>query len=665
MGASPLMSVGLRAMAASYTAMQTTGHNIANANVEGFSRQSAQMATAKGQFTGAGFIGKGVDVKTVERAHDQFLTRAAAIARSMSSMDAARHDRLTQLENVFPTGESGVGYTTGQFLNALVDLASRPGDSATRQVVLARGRDLATRFNSAAGQLESLQAGVTEDLKASVTQINGLSRSIAKVNDEIAASRGLGQPPNDLLDERDRLVGQLAGLVDITTVAADDGTLGVFIAGGQRLVLGNDVGQLQVVPDAADSARASLGLKEGAGVRIIDPASLGGGSVAGLLRFQNHDLVDGRNLIGQLAAAIAGAVNAQQRLGVSLQQPLGSAPSQALFGLAEPRVVPASTNVRDASGGFAAEVRLTVVDPSQLLAADYDLRPDPAAPGTFQLTRLTNPPLSRSVVPGDVVDGLRIDFSGAPPATTDRFLLQPVGNAAASLSMLLEDPRDLAAASPLTALVDAANRGTAAVQSLTVVAPPPFPAGIATLSFTSDAGDYDWQVTDAGGALLAAGSGRWTPDEPVPTPPADINGFALRLSGAPRSGDVLRVVPTEPQFLAANNGNAQALSALRDALLVGRTLLADGSYGGGNTAGDAYASALADVGVRVQTAESSAAISGSVSAQAEQARSQTSGVNLDEEAAALIQYQQSYQAAAKVLQVAQSLFETLLQTAGA
>ena len=160
MGASPLMSIGLRAMSASYASMEATGHNIANANVAGYSRQQAELATAKGQYTGAGFFGKGVDVKTVTRAHDAFITRAAATAKSLASLDAARQERLQSLEQVFPTGEAGIGYTTGQFLNALVDLASRPGDSATRQVVLARAEDLAgapwTRLTHAPEQLSIL-----------------------------------------------------------------------------------------------------------------------------------------------------------------------------------------------------------------------------------------------------------------------------------------------------------------------------------------------------------------------------------------------------------------------------------------------------------------------------------------------------------------------------
>ncbi len=661
MTASPLMSLGTRAMTAAYASLQTTGHNISNANVAGFSRQSVELATAKGQYLGTGFIGKGVDIASVTRAHDEFLTRAAAQTKSLASMDAARHERLTQLQNVFPTGEAGLGYTTGQFLNSMSDLAARPGDYSTRQVVIARAQDMATRFNAASTQLAGIQQGVTEDMRTIVKTINGITASIGAVNQQIAALNGTGQPPNDLLDQRDRLLNELSGYLQVSTIPASDGTVGVFTAGGQRLVLGIDVQQLNVVPDPDDVSRSALELDDDGAVRLLKMETLGGGSLAGLMRFQNQDLVDGRNLIGQMAAAVAGVVNQQQTLGVNLQQPLGSAVSQPFFSVGAPQAVPASTNTRDGSGAYAADVTLTVTDPTALQAADYSLAPDPAGSGQFVLTRLSSPPLVRMINSGDVVDGVRIDVTGTA-APTDRFLLKPVGDAAATLTALLQDPRDVAAASPLIASMDPANTGTAAVAAMTMVATPAQPAATAHIVFTDNLGNYTWDLLDAAGNSIGSGTGTWSAGSTIPAPPNDINGFSIELSGVPRSGDMLDVAPITPEFIASNNGNALSLAALRDLSFVGRTMAADGSTSGGAIATDAYAAAMSTVGVRVQSAKSTADISAAAAGQAEDARSASSGVNLDEEAARLIQFQQSYQAAAKVLQVAQSLFETLLQT---
>jgi flagellar hook-associated protein 1 FlgK len=228
---------------------------------------------------------------------------------------------------------------------------------------------------------------------------------------------------------------------------------------------------------------------------------------------------------------------------------------------------------------------------------------------------------------------------------------------ASDMRTALNDPRGIAAASPVTATVAATNTGTASVASLRVVNSSIDPEQTASISFTSATGDYNWELRDRStNALVSAGSGTWTAGQPIA-----LNGFELSLNGVPRSGDSLSVAKTA--FPASNNGNALALVDLRDADLLGRSLQSSGQVGGGRTFAEAYAATLADVGVRVQGAETSASISASVAEQTESARAAASGVNLDEEAARLLAFQQSYQAAAKVLQVAQSVFDTLLDIA--
>ena len=651
MGTSPLMSLGIKAMAANYAALQTTGHNIANANVAGYSRQQAELSTSGGQYSGAGFFGRGVDVKTVTRSHNEFLTREAASARSLSAMDASRLSQLRRLEAIFKPGEMGLGNATSEFMNAMVDLSSRPADSATRQVALARAGDLASRFSEAGIALDDVQAGVNAELRTAVAEVNGLAKSIAETNQRIAALRGLGQPANDLLDERERLISRLSAHVQVTRMEAQDGTMSVFIGGGQRLVLGTVAASLKVVQDESDSSRTAVGINEGGAQRRLSADTLGA-SVGGLLRFQNEDLVSARTLIGRLAASVGGAVNDQQMKGVNLQTPLGLVPSVALFGMGPAQAQAHAANARSPSGAVLGAVTLTVTDPTALQASEYDLQETATGSGSWMLTRLSDGQRT-AVSSGDVVDGMQIDFTAAPPQSGDRFLLQPVTRAANGMARLLDDPRDLAAASSLLATTAPANLGTATVASLQVTAAPlPVPGATARLTFTSNTGDYSWELFDASSTLLRSGTATWQAGQPVPTPPLDINGFTLQLNGVPRSGDILNVEPTPASALASNNGNALALLALRDANITG-----------GRTATDAWSYAMADIGVRVQGGQASADISDSVAGQAERSRSSVSGVNLDEEAARLIQYQQSYQAAAKVLQVAQSLFDTLLQTA--
>lgn len=653
MSASPLFSLGVKAMAANYAALQTTGHNISNANVAGFSRQQVELVTSQAQFSGAGYFGKGVDVATVTRSHNAFLTGEAARSSSFASADGVRLSKLKELESVFKTGEAGLGHAVSSFINGMADLANLPGDAATRQVVLTRAADLASRFAQAGQTLDDIQTGVSADLRASVNNINALAKSVAAVNQEIASLFGRGQPANDLLDQRDRLIAQIGQQVQTTRIDAPDGTVGVFIAGGQRLVLGAEVAELAVQPDPTDPRRVSVGLVAGPQINLIEPSSLGGGTVAGLLRFQNTDLVDGRNLVGRLAAETGLAVNQQQQRGLSLQ---GITPAPALFSITAPSAVPNASNARDVNGILLAAVQMSYSgEPGTLKASEYDLRADEANPGNWRITRLvggqlsTDPADSQSFSgPTTRFQGIDIDWSGGPPQAGDRFRLQTVGRAANDMATLLRDPRDLAAASPLVATAAASNAGTVQVGTLTVIAAPvPTPGGSDTLSFTRlvpPVGGFDFSVTSS----LTGNSALWNPGQPL----VGGNGYTLNVSGVPANGDSLLVVPTPANALASNNGNANSLLGLRDlGLIEGKTLT------------DGYAQALADMGSRVQSGQSAASISAAVAQQAEASRAEVSGVNLDEEAAKLIQFQQSYQAAAKMLQVAQVLFDTLLQTA--
>lgn len=648
-----LMSLGTRAMFANYATLQTIGNNIANANTPGYSRQQVELGTAGGQSTGAGFFGQGVNVQTVTRASDAFLTRDAAMSKSQAARDAARLEQLERLEKVFPTGESGLGYAAGDLLNAFVDVANRPQDASARQVVLARAEELASRFRAADSQLDALQSGVTEDVKNSVTVVNTLAKRVADINRQIASAQGSGHAPNDLLDQRDQLISEIGSYVQVTTIEADDGSLGVFIGGGQRLVLGSNAQQLKVVPDAYDAAKVRLAISEAGGERLLPEDSLVAGKLPGLLAFQNQDLADARAMIGQLASAIAGAVNRQQSLGLDLGQPAGS--GAPLFALGAPAALPASTNARDAGGNFLSSVSLTVADPKQLQASDYELRTDASTPGQYFLTRLSDG-VTRTVADGDTVDGFTLAIGTPAPGATDRFLLQPVSQAAQGMARVLNNPNGIAASSPVVATVASSNTGTATVGSLTVTSTALDPTQTANISFTDDSGNYNWELRDASNAVVSSGTGTWTAGSTIA-----LNGFELTLAGVPRSGDAVQVAPTT--FPAANNGNALSLLALRDAGIVGEQLLAGGVVSAGESITSAYASAMADIGVRVQSARSSSNISTAVATNAEAARAGVSGVNLDEEAARLIQFQQAYQAAAKVLQVAQSVFDTLLSVA--
>ena len=642
---SGLLSIGKSAMFANYAALQTVGNNIANANTPGYSRQQIQLADAPAQFTGSGFFGKGVTVATVRRAYDQLLTTQATSAGSTAAGDSARLDKLTQLENVFPIGTSGIGYAAGDLLNAFVDVSSNPTDASARQVALGKAQELASRFRDAGEQLSGLQTAVAQDVKASVGAINALARQVAALNQQIGALKGSGQPPNHLLDERDQLISDISKHINVTTLASDDGSLGVFVGGGRNLVLGGVANTLKAVPDSFDPAKVQIALSEGTTDRLIPADALSGGSIAGLLKFQNDDLTHATRLLGQMATAITGAVNRQQSLGLDLGQPAGR--GAPIFSVGNARVLGASGNAGTAQFG------VSVSNAAQVQASDYDLAFDGS---NYSLTRqpggqaVTGSPFTPALMAAGVsVDGLTLQLSAGTAQAGDRFLVQPAALAAQSMQLVLTDPRGLAAASPFTAGTGANNLGTASVASVRAVSPSAAPSLTADITFTSNTGDYNWSLND--GTTVTTGSGTWAAGTPIA-----LGGFELRLDGVPKSGDTAKVASTRSP--AGNNGNALEFVKLGDSALVGNT-----ATQAGLNITDAYASALASIGVRVQGGKTAAGISTVLAGDAETARSNKAGVNLDEEAARLIQFQQSYQAAAKILQVAQAIFDTLLQTA--
>ena len=662
-----LFSIGARAMSANYAALQTTSHNVANASVQGYSRQRVEQEAVPGMRTGSGFLGNGVRVNTVSRAHSELLSREARASNSLAALDSTHLDLLSNLEDAFPTGDAGLGQAATELFGAFSDLASHPADSSARLAVLARADELAQRFVSSGEHIDALQAGVVTDLRTSVTSINQLSGNIARLNGEIAELQAQGHDPNDLLDQRDQLLQELSGFVQISTVTAEDGSVGVFAAGGHRLVLGKESSRLEVQADRLDPQRAALGLREANGTLItLSSAALsGGGSVGALLTFQNQDLVAARNSLGQMATALSARVNLQQARGLDLGSPSGA--GQALFtdfvAQSQSGGLRGLADTRNSDPTGTAEIRVS--DASLLEAAEYVLQMQPDS--SYVMTRTSDGQRFLSADGSSFTHesgspafnpGFTLSLSGGI-APGDRFLLQPVAQASTSLRRVLDDPRGVAASAPVTATAAAANTGTATVGSLTVTANS-FDATLTlqgTLSFTSDSGDYtySWQQLDASNAVVASNTitGTWQPGGSM-----DLDGFAgLKLAGTPKAGDVFGIATTRSP--STNNGNAQALNALRTETLVGRDWAGTG-ISGGATITDAYAAALAEVGTRVQSAEFASDISTAAASAALQQRDSVSGVDLDEEAARLMEFQKSYEAAAKVLQVAQSVFDALL-----
>ncbi len=649
-----ILNIGTQALQANQVALQTAGNNIANVNTPGYSRQKVVLQDIPGQFTGGGYIGKGVEVQTIQRNYDLFLTRQATLAASTSSADTTRADKLKQLEDIFGGGTNGLGASISDMLNAFSDVASAPTDLTARTVALTRVDETAARMRAASQSLDELQTGIAQDLAQKVDTVNGLAKSIAQVNQEIAKVQGTGQPPNDLLDRRDQLVRQLNQYVQTTSVAASDGTVGIFIGGSQPLVLGVTASPISVVKDDfADPLKSKLAISHGNVTIPLDENMLGGGEISGLLRFQDTDLNEGRNLLGRLTLAVSTSMNDQHKLGLDLDgNPGGNLFTPATFtalNILTPK--PPATQLNTGSSSLS----LGINDVTKFVASDYQVSFTSGTAGT--ITRRSDgvvTPFDFATTNPVIIDGLSLNETAGPAAAGDRFLLKPFSTSASTIASQFSTPRALAVASPVVGLMGNSNTGS--LQQLGIVARNNPPTNVpVTLTFT---GPNSYTRSDEIPPNTTTFT--YTPGIPIEgtTPTSTpLSQWSLTLQGTPQAGDTYTVRdikdPTLNVDYKLNAGNATAMMDLRDAPMFDGAALTDG-----------YAGLMSQIGIRAQSANYAADVSSGIASSLETQRAGVSGVNLDEEAAKLLQFQQAYQASAKMIQIAQTIFDSLIQGLG-
>jgi flagellar hook-associated protein 1 FlgK len=629
------LNIGSRALNANLAALQVIGHNIANVNTDGYSRQSVNMVSSGYQALGGNYYGKGAEIGTVTRTHSAYLTREAQLASAVAASDTERLQRLQQLETLFPTGTSGLGSAVNDMLNAWSDVASSPTSLPARVVALARGEELAGRMRDTAGQLDALAYNGQQQAQSTVEGINRLAQDIALVNQRIIENQGQTGEPNDLMDQRDALMAQLSQYVQTTTIAADDGSLSVFVAGSQPLVLGRTANALALQRDPVDATQSNIVFVQG-GVTQNLPESAIGGKLGGLMSFLRQDLPGMQNELGRMALAVSASMNTQHRLGVDLA---GNTGGNFFVPPADATAMPAVTNTGN------AQIRTTVSDPSALKASDYRIT---ATGSGFDIVRMSDGTTSSVGALPATVDGLEFQLDAGGASVGDSFLMRPFAAAARNLQMALSAPNQLAVASPVLVSPASGNSGGVAIESLFALEPSANLTDPVTLTFLAD------------GSFTATGLGPGNPPPDNAGPPASynytpgqpiqFNGWSLTLRGTPAAGDSFGITAAPAGSTAQNGGNARAMLALRDRPTFDGVSMTDG-----------YGNLLSRLGTAVQGAQFASSFSAQIATSSENARAAVSGVNLDEEAARLLQFQQSYQAAAKFLQVAQNAFDTMLQ----
>ncbi|MBI2802765.1 MAG: flagellar hook-associated protein FlgK [Gammaproteobacteria bacterium] len=614
---------GVSALIASQRQLSTTSHNIANINTDGYTRQRVDLTQRPPQFVGGGYLGNGVDVSAIARTANDFLTTQLRNTTAGEARASTYLDLASQVDAAVSSGTFGPAVT--QFFNSLQDVNNHPSSIPARQVFLTAAKTLTQRFQDLDSRFAELTTNVNNGLTQRVGAVNTLATSLANLNTSIVHALGVaqGQPPNDLLDQRDALLKKLSSLVNISTLPQQDGGLNVFIGNGQLLVAGSNPVALTTVRNPLDNGRTEVAMKSGGTTTIISDA-LTNGEMAGLLGFRDQLLDPSRNASGRLAAAVNFSMNAQHRAGMDLNGQLGG----DLFAIGSPAVNAAPANV----GGLAV-----AIDPSNLGAltnSDYSLTYNGA---NFTLTRATDGVQQTLSGAGPfAVDGMTIAVSSAP-AAGDRYLIQPTRYLARNMTLLVNDPAKVAVANPVKTSAALGNVSTAAVSPPQVLDSTNVNLLVSTqLVFNNPPTTF--QINGAG-PLVSFTSGS----------NIDLNGWRVQIKGSPVAGDTFNIAANTNG--AGDNVNGLALRGLQT-----KGILA----GGATSIQNGYAQLVSSAGASAQQAQITSDALKIQTANAQSARDAMAGVNMDEEAANLVKFQQAYQAAAQVIQITNSTFQSLL-----
>lgn len=725
MAGGDILGIGSSGIIATQSALSTTSHNIANASTPGFSRQRVELEARKPQLSGAGSIGTGVVVDNTTRIFDEFLVAEVRDTSSKSKYLDASYEFTKQVDNLLADPQAGLSPVLSEFFDAVHGVSNDPASAAARQVLLSASRNMTDRFAFINDRLEAIRNATNKDIETNIGQVNQLAQAIADVNKTIVKSREFAnKEANDLLDQRDRLVEQLAEKINVRTSIQEDGRLNVFVGNGQTLVVGDIASQLVAEANEYDPTKMEVSFI-GRGGKAVVTQFLTGGELGGIVKFRRDVLDPAQNELGRIAIGIAKNFNAQHKLGMDLTNRMGDDFFSSVDARS-PAVLPSIYN------GSDVELMAEITDSTRLTTSDYQLV---YQQGQYELLRLEDDKVVGrfATLPQEIEsEGLRIgQLRGTTIQEGDRFIIQPTRRASDQIKLMVDHVNRVAAASPVRVESDIDNLGDAnievaqitpelinnplvGVDAASATAPanskPPFiirfinqnqfevldnNGNPVKVKMAAVADDPD--ISLAGTTPAAAGATPATPatpasetdDRAIPATPArprrnarnekleaaaaqhvvqgpvtyDINtgielfpaeggidrGFKISINGEPKAGDVFRIEFNTDGF--SDNSNSIKLAGLQAS-----PLLLDGTSDFAQT----YGQLVSRIGSLTHELDINRQAQNILLDQAIEAREEVSGVNLDEEAAQLVRFQNQFQANAQVIAAANQAFQSLL-----
>jgi flagellar hook-associated protein 1 FlgK len=643
-----LLSIGKTGLYAAQTALSTTGHNISNANTPGYSRQVVVQASAVAMAQSFGSIGTGTKVADVKRYSDEFLNMQVRTAQASASAFDSYQAQINQVDNLLADTTSGLSPALQDFFSSVQNLTGDRAGLPSRGTLLTSAQTLASRFQQMNGRLQEIRDGVNTEITTSVTQINTYASQIAELNDKIGqlsagSSQGL---PNDLLDQRDQLIMDLNKQVKATVLPGDNNSLTVSIGTGQPLVIGKNAYPLAATTSPTDQSRVEVGLVTGDKVTVLSDTALPGGALGGVLDFRTNTLDQAQNALGRVAIGMAQSFNDQHKLGVDANGNYGTD-----FFTVGAAFIGKNVNNNPTS---TTQITATVSDASKLTLSDYRVDYDGKE---FAVTRLSDntktiiSPYPQSTP--QTIDGIDFAISGSADVG-DNFLVRPTINGAADFDVAIKDVSQIAAAAPIATSAPLTNTGTGTISEGSVdksylsnkLSAP------LTLSYNAATGTIGGFPATQPVTVVAGGiTTQYAAGAAVPfTTGASytVGGMNFTLNGMPGSGDQFVI---SPSAAAGDTRNASLLGDLQTTNIFNN---------GTATYQSAYANLVSTVGNKAREVQANSDAASALLAQTQSAAQNVSGVNLDEEAANLLKYQQAYQASAKVMQIADTIFNALL-----
>ena len=654
-----MFGIGLSGLNVAQQHLSTISHNIANAGTAGYSRQSVTQVANDAEFGGAGYFGRGVQVTDVKRAYNSFLEQQVQNSTARQAQFATYNAQISQINNMLADPDVGLSPVLNGFFAAVQDVVANPTNVPARQSLLSAAESVAGRFRSMDSRLQEVSTSTDGEIQYNVGRINTLATQIAELNERIslAEAGGGGSQANDQQDQRNQVMLELNRIIAARGVPTGDGSINVFIGTGQALVLGPSVSRVTTAPDPNNPDRLRVGIEAPGGVTVLVPdETLTNGALGGLLDFRREALDTTQRQIDLIARSFIEAVNELHRAGVDLD----GLPGGDLFGSSMVKGVNGASNPPEVS----------IQNDRQLTYDSYTLTY--GAGGTFELRRVSDDQLIAN--PADI--GLSIAVP-ADAVAGEQYLVTPLNGSARDISVAISDPARFAAGLPLT--TETINTATASVT--------PALDGLSTATLSLTATEFESNgamapfsirfdgvlneivIDPATGYTLAPDAGYDTsgPVDPLAgktftltTPGGETLEFSL--AGQPVDGDqfglsfAVAVTETVTATGPGDNRNAVAMGALQNTQL----MLHSPSGSPTATLQSAYSQLVSFVGNKTREVQTAEKAQDALLQQATDARESYSGVNLDEEAANLVRYQQAYQAAGRVMTVAQRLFDEVL-----